>query len=94
MEKVKRNFLMEIYIKVNMLMGDLRVMVNIIGLMVLVIKDNLKMALDMVKAVGKVMKRKWILINMKEIMKTTKNVVMEFLFGVLETHTKGIISII
>ena len=72
-------------------MVSLMDLVNTIGKMVVILKESLKMVLEMVKVYGK--KELEIVINMREDMRMIKNQVMEFLHGVQVMFIKVIMKV-
>ena len=72
-------------------MVSLMDLVNTIGRMVVILKESLKMVLEMVKVYGK--KELEIVINMRENMRMIKNQVMEYLHGVQVMFIKVIMKV-
>ena len=72
-------------------MVSLMDLVNTIGKMVVILRESLKMVLEMVKVYGK--KELEIVINMREDMRMIKNQVMEFLHGVQVMFIKVIMKV-
>ena len=72
-------------------MVSLMDLVNTIGKMVVILKESLKMVLEMVKVYGK--KELEIVINMRENMRMIKNQVMEYLHGVQVMFIKVIMKV-
>jgi len=79
---------MEIIIKDHIIWESLREQVFIIGLMVLFITDNLKMAFFMEKESGSLNK----MILMKDNIKIIKSMAMEFINGEMEWYLKDFLK--
>ena len=92
MVKVYKNLKMVIYIKDYINKVNLKVMVNIIGKMVVILKDNLKMDYVMDKVYGKINME--IVINIKDNIKMIKNKDMGFLYGLMVMYIKDNILMI
>jgi hypothetical protein len=92
MVKVYKNLKMVIYIKDYINKVNLKVMVNIIGKIVVTLKDNLKMGYVMVEGYGKINIK--IVINIKDNIKMIKNKDMGFLSGLMVMYIKDNILMI
>jgi len=89
MDQELKNLWMVISTRVNTKMENLMDMVNIIGMMVVIIKGILKLALEVAMVYGKGIMDK--VINMKDNFSKIKNKVMVFIHGKVAIYIKGII---